>query len=159
MKTPNIAIFPGTFDPITLGHIAILEKAQNLFDKIIVAVATGHHKNPLCAHEKRIELCRNALKKFLNIEVLGFSGLLIEFAKLHEVNWLIRGVRNAADFTFEAQLAGMNRIMNSNLETMFILAADKYQHVSSSMVREIIRLEGDVTQFVPQNILELLQKS
>ena len=153
----NIAIYAGTFDPITYGHTDLIERASRIFDKVIVAVADSSRKKPLFSLAERTSLAKEALANFKNVEILGFDSLLIDFAKQHEANVIIRGLRAVADFDYEFQLATMNRFMNQEIETLFLMPAEKYMYVSSSMVREIAMLHGDVTGFVPACVNEALK--
>lgn len=153
----NIAVYAGTFDPITFGHIDLLERAARIFDKVIVAVAVNKNKRPLFDLEERVALAQAALKNLKNIEVEGFDSLLLDFAKQHNANIILRGLRAVADFDYEFQLASMNRYMNQEIETMFMMPAEKYMYISSSLVREIATLGGDVSGFVPAVVADALR--
>ena len=154
----NIAVYAGTFDPITFGHIDLVERAARIFDQVIIAVAASPSKKPLFSLQERAELAEVALKNHKNIKVSGFSGLLLEFAKQHQANVILRGLRAVADFDYEFQLAGMNRAMNPDIESMFLMPAEKYTYISSSFVREISSLGGDVSSFVPPVVVDALNK-
>jgi len=153
----NIAVYAGTFDPITYGHIDLLERAAPIFDKIIVAVAINKNKKPLFSLEERVDLIVSSLHNLKNIEVQGFDSLLLDFAKRHDANVILRGIRAVADFDYEFQLASMNRHMNPRIETMFMMPAEKYMYISSSLVREISTLGGDVSGFVPNIVADALR--
>ena len=157
MKT-NIAIYPGTFDPITNGHVDLITRASHLFDKVIVAIAQNDKKSPLFNISERIKLAQTALAKCANVEVKGFNTLLIHFAKEHQANIILRGLRAVSDFDFEFQLAGMNRSIDNGIETIFLTPAEHYTYISSSLVREIASLGGEVDAFVPANVAKALQK-
>jgi len=153
----NIAVYAGTFDPITFGHVDLLERATRIFDKVIVAVAVNKNKKPLFTLEERVTLAKTALANLKNIEVQGFDSLLLDFAKQHQANIILRGLRAVADFDYEFQLASMNRYMNQEIETMFMMPAEKYMYISSSLVREISALGGDISGFVPHVVVEALR--
>jgi pantetheine-phosphate adenylyltransferase len=146
MKT---VIFPGTFDPITKGHVDLVERASSLFDKVVLAIASSEKKQPLFTLEQRIELCDQTFSHLGNIEACGFKGLLVEFASSKNSQTVLRGVRTIADFEYEAQLANMNRAMSPGFETVFLNARPELGHISSSLVREIAALGGEVKDFVP----------
>ena len=156
----NKAIYPGTFDPITNGHIDIIERAANLFDHVLVAVAQSTSKHPFFDLEQRVDLAQQALKNFEHvdrIQVIGFSGLLIDCAATHQANIIIRGLRAVSDFEYEFQLAGMNRKLNSQIESIFLTPSEHYTYLSSTLVREIAAFHGDVSAFVPACVLEALK--
>jgi pantetheine-phosphate adenylyltransferase len=153
----NLAIYAGTFDPITFGHIDIVERAGKLFDQVIVAVAANTGKNPLFSLEERVELSRDVLKHLPNVDVQGFSTLTLDFAKKVGANIFIRGLRAVADFDYEFQLANMNRTLNPNIETLFLMPAEKYMFISSSLIREIAALGGDIKPFVPSRVVSAIE--
>ncbi len=153
MKT---VIYPGTFDPITNGHIDLVERAAKLFDKVVLAIAFSEKKQPLFALEQRIELCQQALSHLSNIEVCGFNNLLVDFAKSKNSNAVLRGLRAVSDFEYEFQLANMNRAMCPEFETVFLTPAENLSFISSSLVREIAALGGDVKSFVPTGVCTAL---
>src|SRR5262245_31373261 len=128
----NIVIYPGTFDPLTLGHMDLIARATRLFDKVIVAVAHNTRKTPALSLDERVDLTKKVLKSFSTVEVYGFKGLLIEFAKQQQANVILRGVRAVSDFEFEFQLAGMNRKMFPEIETVFMAPADDFAYLSST---------------------------
>lgn len=152
----KIAIYPGTFDPITLGHMDIIQRATELFDKIIIAVAQNTGKVPYFEHEQRIELARQVLAPLANVEVHGYHTLLVDFAKQHAVNILLRGLRVVSDFEYELQLANANRRLSPTIETVFLTPSEQYAFTSSSLVREIARYNGDVSQFVDPIVAKAL---
>jgi pantetheine-phosphate adenylyltransferase len=151
-----IAIYPGTFDPITRGHIDLVERASKLFDKVIVAVAINPGKQPVFSLEERVGLVKETLKDINNVEACGFEGLLIDIAKQKNASVIVRGLRAVSDFEHEFQLAGMNRKMDANIETLFLTPAEQFTYISSSLVREIARLGGDVTEFVAPEVAQAL---
>ncbi|MEX2089740.1 MAG: pantetheine-phosphate adenylyltransferase [Bacteroidota bacterium] len=152
----KIAIYPGTFDPITNGHLDILERAVKLFDRVIITVAKNPSKKPLFDQEERYNLIRAAVKRYSNVEVDTFDGLLVEYAKKKHATALVRGLRAISDFEYELQMALMNRKLDSSLETVFLMPNEKYTYLNSSIVREIARLGGDVSGFVPDVALKAL---
>lgn len=153
----NKAIYPGTFDPITNGHIDIIERAASLFDQVIVAVAQNAAKNPVFELETRVELAQQALNHLKHVQVIGFSGLLIDFAVAHHANIIIRGLRAVSDFEYEFQLAGMNRKLNPQIESIFLTPSEHYTYLSSTLVREIAAFNGDVSPFAPSCVVEALR--
>lgn len=154
---PKIVLYPGTFDPITNGHLDLVERAARLFDKVIVAVAKSSGKNPLFNVDERVELVEKVVEHLDNVEVCGFSGLLVDFAKHKQANVLLRGLRAVSDFEYEFQLANMNRRLAPNLESLFLTPAEQFSFISSTLVREIAALNGDVSEFVPEEVLQALQ--
>ena len=155
---PLIAIYPGTFDPITRGHSDLVERALHLFDKVIVAVAENTTKEPVFSLKERMEMAKVALESYQGVEVLPIPGLLVEFAKQHHAKAILRGLRAVSDFEYEFQLAGMNRKLAPEIETLFLTPAEKYAYISSSLVREIAALGGDVSPFVHKNVMAELVK-
>lgn len=147
MSKNRIAVYPGTFDPITLGHEDIVRRAGNLFDEVIVAVAGSTSKSTLFSMEERVALAKGVFKTG-NVRVMGFNSLLMQFVQEQGAQIVIRGLRAASDFEYEFQLAGMNRKLYPKLETLFLTPAEQYMFVSSSLVREVAKLGGDVHQFV-----------
>lgn len=151
------AIYPGTFDPITNGHIDLVHRASKLFDRVIVAIAINPSKAPTFRLDERVALAQKTLSEFNNVEVCGFKGLLIDVATDKGANVILRGLRAVSDFEHEFQLAGMNRKMNPDIETLFLTPAEQYTYISSSLVREIASLGGDVAEFVAPCVAEALQ--
>ncbi len=160
MKSPNplIAVYPGTFDPMTLGHEDLMVRASRLFDRLIVAVAAGHHKlQTMFTIDERIEIARELAQPHSNVEVIPFRGLLRDFVVGHDGKVVIRGLRAVSDFEYEFQMAGMNRQLMPDVETLFLTPSDQYQFISGTFVREIATLGGDVSKFVAPSVLERLQ--
>ncbi len=151
------AIYPGTFDPITNGHIDVARRAAKMFDKIILAIAHSPDKQPFFQLDKREALAREVMQDTSNVEVRSFSGLLVDCAVEWHAQVIVRGLRAVSDFEFEVQLAGLNRQMRPEVETVFISAAQEYAFLSSSMVREISSLKGDVSGFVHPIVLAALK--
>jgi len=151
------AIYPGTFDPITNGHIDLVARASRLFDRIIVAVAINPSKSPIFSIDQRVDLAEQGLLGINNIEVCGFNGLLVDVAHQYGASVIIRGLRAVSDFEHEFQLASMNRKMAADVETVFLTPAEQYSYISSSLVREIALLGGDVSAFVPANVAAALK--
>jgi pantetheine-phosphate adenylyltransferase len=150
-------VYPGTFDPITDGHTDLIERAARLFDRVVVAVAADTHKAPTFSIEDRVAMVREVVGAVPGVEVVAFSGLLVTFARHLDVGVIMRGLRAVSDFEFEFQLAGMNRRMAPDLETLFLTPAEQYAYISSSLVREIARLKGDVSTFVAPNVQAALR--
>lgn len=146
------AIYPGTFDPMTNGHINIIQRASQLFDGVVVAVANSAGKNPLFSLEERVNIATQALSAVNNVEVVAFEGLLVDLAKQHEATIVVRGVRSIADFEYEAQMAGMNQQMMPELETVFLTPHTQWMNLSSTLVRDIARHGGQVSDYVPAAI-------
>lgn len=142
------AVYPGTFDPITRGHEDIVRRASRLFDEVIVAIAESSNKMPFFSLQERVEMARAVLADVPGVRVEGFTGLLINFAAANRAHTVLRGLRAVSDFEYEFQLAGMNRNLKPDIETIFMTPSDQYMFISSSMVREIARLGGDVSPFV-----------
>ena len=149
-------IYPGTFDPITNGHIDLVERAARLFDHVIVAIAHSPKKSPLFTLEERVELCTEALTHLDNLEVCGFSNLLTDFARSRGARCVLRGLRAVADFEYEFQLANMNRAIYPEFESVFLTPSEHHSYISSSLVREIASLQGDISPFVPVHVSEAL---
>ncbi len=150
------AIYPGSFDPVTNGHLDIIERARKLFDEVIVAVAHNDAKAPLFTLEERLDLLRSTMGKIDNVRVDHFSGLLVEFARTNDAIAVIRGLRAISDFEFEFQMALMNRKLEAQVETIFLMPKEEYTYLSSRIVKEIARLGGDVSKFVPPPVAKAL---
>ncbi len=142
------AIYPGTFDPITNGHQDLVRRASSIFDRVIVAIAANPNKAPLFPLATRVELARRVLHELPNVQVLGYSGLTVDFARTHDVNVIVRGLRAVSDFEFEFQLANMTRHIDREVETVFMTPQEQFTFISSTLVREIALLGGDVRKFV-----------
>ncbi len=150
------AIYPGTFDPITNGHVDLISRAARIFDRVVVGVAVNVDKQPLFDVDERVRLIERVVVDRSNVEVLGFESLLVDCARDIGADVVLRGLRAVSDFEYEFQLASMNRRLSPDFETMFLTPAEQYAFISSSMVREIAKLGGDVSSFVPQLVLEAL---
>ena len=152
----RIVIYPGTFDPITNGHVDLAERAGRLFDRVIVAIAHSQKKTPLFTLGERVALSREALAHIGNVEVTGFSNLLTDFARSQNAHCVLRGLRAVADFEYEFQLANMNRALYPEFESVFLTPSEHLSYISSSLVREIASLNGDVSPFVPEPVAAAL---
>jgi pantetheine-phosphate adenylyltransferase len=150
-------IYPGTFDPITNGHLDVLGRAARLFDRVTIAVAHNPGKGPLFSPEQRLEMIRPHLAQFGNVEVTHFSGLLVEFAIAQQATAIIRGLRALSDFEFEFNMALMNRHLQPAIETLFVMPKEDYSYTSSNLVKQVARYGGDVSAFVPENVAEALR--
>lgn len=153
-----VAVYPGTFDPFTRGHEDLVRRASELFDHVIVAVARSNSKNPIFALEERVDIAREAVAGFPNVEVVGFDSLLMNFLKEHDARVILRGLRAVSDFEYEFQMAGMNRKLYPDVETVFLTPGEEFMFISATMVREIARLGGDVSKFVQPKVLVRLQE-
>lgn len=151
-----VAVYPGTFDPVTNGHSDLVQRASKLFDGVIVAIAENPSKTPLFSTQKRVEMVKAALTGIENVEVCGFSELLVDFVEKRNANVILRGLRAVSDFEFEMQLASMNRRLNSNIETVFLTPAEENSFISASLVKEIALHGGDVSQFVHSTVVSEL---
>jgi len=154
----HVVIYPGTFDPITLGHEDLVRRAARLFHRVVVGVADSRGKRPVFTVEERVEMARAVLAVYPNVEVVGFSGLLMTFIRDQNARVILRGLRAVSDFEFEFQMAGMNRIMHPDVETLFLTPSEQYMFISASMVREIGSLGGDVSHFVQPLIAQRLRE-
>ncbi len=154
----KIAIYPGTFDPITNGHIDILERAIKLFDTVIITIARNSSKNPLFSERERLQLIKKVTKGYPQVEVDSFDGLLVEYARQKNATALVRGLRAISDFEYEFQMALMNRKLNQRLETVFLMPNEKFTYLNSNIIRELSRLGGDVSDFVPPVVRKALQE-
>ncbi len=153
----RIAVYPGTFDPITNGHIGLIKRASHLFDQLIVAVAMSSRKTPCFELNDRLAMSTHVLADLKNVTVKTLDGLLVDFAKANKASIILRGLRVVSDFDYEFQLAGMNRRMAPSIETVFLPATEDTAYISASIIKEIISLGGDVSSFVPPVVLEYLQ--
>ena len=156
MRT-HCVIYPGTFDPITNGHVGLAERAARLFDRVVVAIAHNKKKTPLFTLEERVALCEVALEHLDNVEVVGFSNLLTDFARSQNARCVLRGLRAVADFEYEFQLANMNRAIYPEFESIFLTPSEHLSYISSTLVREIAALNGDISPFVPNQVAAALK--
>ncbi|MBT8077547.1 MAG: pantetheine-phosphate adenylyltransferase [Gammaproteobacteria bacterium] len=152
------AMYPGTFDPITLGHEDLVRRACRLFDKVVVAIAANPGKEPMFTLEERVTLAEDALREFDNVEVTGYEGLTVDFARKNGLQVIVRGLRAISDFEYEFQLANMNRHLTDEVETAFLTPTEKYTYISSSLVREIASMGGDISEFVSPDVNTALMK-
>lgn len=152
------AMYPGTFDPITLGHEDLVRRASRLFDKVVVAIAANPAKEPMFTLEERVELVSSSLADIDNVEVSGYEGLTVDFARDNGLGVILRGLRAVSDFEYEFQLANMNRHLDKNVETAFLTPTETYNFISSSLVREICALGGDISEFVSPIVFEALTR-
>jgi pantetheine-phosphate adenylyltransferase len=152
------AVYPGTFDPMTLGHQDLMARSSRLFERLILAVAVGHHKHTMFSIDERLDIARELAAPFPNVEVIAFSGLLRDFVVAHGGKVVVRGLRALSDFEYEFQMAGMNRQLMPDVETLFLTPSDQYQFISGTFVREIATLGGDVSKFVAPLVLEKLKQ-
>jgi pantetheine-phosphate adenylyltransferase len=153
-----IAVYPGTFDPMTLGHEDLMRRASRLFDKLILAVAAGHHKRTMFTIAERLEIATEIALPYKNVEVVAFRGLLRDFVVANHGKVVVRGLRAVSDFEYEFQMAGMNRQLMPDVETLFLTPSDQFQFVSGTFVREIATLGGDVSKFVAPSVLQRLKE-
>jgi pantetheine-phosphate adenylyltransferase len=152
------AIYPGSFDPVTNGHLDVVERARKLFDEVIVAVAHNDEKQALFPLNERLDLLQDTVGKISNVRIAQFEGLLVEFARAEKAGAVIRGLRAVSDFEFEFQMALMNRKLNAAVETIFLMPKEEYTYLSSRIVKEIARLGGDVSAFVPSRVAQALSR-
>ena len=157
MKT--IAIYPGSFDPITNGHVDLIHRACKLFDKVIIAIAQNTNKDSFLSIDQRVKAVETAIEPLTNTRVLSFDSLLVDFAREHNAQIIIRGLRAVSDFDYEFQLSGMNKRLNPEIETLFMTPSEEFANISSSLVREILSLGGDISQFVPESVKTILLRS
>ena len=154
----KIAIYPGTFDPITNGHLDILERAMKLFDRVIITIARNSAKQPLFTEEERLAMMREAVRSYKQVEVDLFDGLLVDYAQRKQATAIVRGLRAISDFEYELQMALMNRRLDHHIVTVFLMPNEKYTYLNSSIVREIARHQGNVKDFVPPNVFRKLKE-
>ena len=153
----KLCIYPGTFDPFTNGHLDVLERAARLFDRVTVAVAVDSTKSALFTYAQRVALIGANLQNLPNVDVVSFEGLLVEFARGRQAHAIIRGLRALSDFEFEFNLALMNRHLEPNVETIFVMPAESFSYTSSTLVKQVAKLGGDIGKFVPPNVAEALK--
>ena len=158
MKKKRIAIYPGTFDPITNGHIDIIRRALNIFDKLVVSVALNPRKNPLFSIEQRVNFIRQGLEGIKHVEILPFDNLLTDFAQANNASVIIKGLRAVSDFEYELQMGLMNRNLDESIETLFMIPSQEYAFLSSSFVKEIAKHGGDIHKLVPKIVAEKLSE-
>ena len=158
----KVAIYPGTFDPVTFGHLDIVERATNIVDKLIISVAENIHKKPFFSVNERVEMLKDSLKPIKNnnclIEVVGFDNLLVDHAKKFNAKVIIRGLRAVADFEYEFQMAGLNAKLEPNIETIFLMASENLQLTSARFVKEVAFYNGKINNFVPKNVINMFKK-
>ncbi len=152
------AVYPGSFDPITNGHLDIIKRASRVYDKVVVGVLSNKSKMPLFTAEERVDMIKRVTKELDNVEVDTFEGLLVDFAKSKNATVIVKGLRTVADFEYEFQMALLNKALNPEYETMFMMTDTKYSYISSSMVKELAGFHGDLTGFVPCDIIETIKK-
>ena len=154
----GIAVYPGTFDPLTRGHEDLVRRAARLFERVVVGIAESRGKRPIFTLAERVDIAREVLAPLPNVTVHGFDCLLMEFVNQHNARVILRGLRAVSDFEYEFQMAGMNRNLYPDVETLFLTPGEQYMFVSATMVREIASLGGDVSKFVPPHVLECLRR-
>jgi len=150
------AIYPGSFDPITNGHIDVIKRASRIFDQVIIAVSQNINKKSFLSEKEKIEAINLSLEGLKNVEIIAFDSLLVDFAKSINAQIILRGLRAVSDFEYEFQLAGMNKHLDKNIETFFLTPSEEFSNISSSLVREILMLGGDISSFVPQEVEKIL---
>lgn len=153
----KVALYPGTFDPITNGHVDLVQRSSKIFDRVIVGIAGGAHKNPLLTLEQRFELARESLEEFEDVDVVTFEGLLVDEFRRSKVSVVIRGLRAISDFEYELMIALMNRKLDPDFETVFLMPSEQYIYLHSSLVKEIYRLGGDIGCLVPDVVVRRLK--
>lgn len=154
----KIAIYPGSFDPVTFGHLDIIKRIAKVFDKVIIGILINKNKTPLFSVEEKMDMLKEVTRDLSNIEIIAFEGLLIEFAKQQKANVIVRGLRGVSDFEYELQMAQGNQQYDEEVETMFLATSAKYSYISSSMVKEIAHFGGDVEGFVPDYVKEKVKE-
>jgi pantetheine-phosphate adenylyltransferase len=152
------AIYPGSFDPVTLGHLDIIKRSAGLTEHLIVAVLNNSSKTPLFSVDERVNMLKDATRDLTNVEIISFSGLLVDFARQHDCNVIIRGLRAVTDFEYELAMSQTNRVVNPNIDTIFLNTSLKYAYLSSSTVKEVAKYGGDISKFVPENVIEPIYK-
>jgi pantetheine-phosphate adenylyltransferase len=154
----SIAVCPGSFDPVTKGHLDIIQRGAKVFDKVIVAVLVNRNKNPLFSLVERVELLKEVTKHMPNVEVDHFEGLLVDYMRFKKANAIIKGLRAVSDFEYEMQMASINRLMDENIETFFMMTNNQYSFLSSSIVKEVAKYQGDVSSLVPELVEAALKQ-
>ena len=152
------AMYPGTFDPLTLGHEEIIDRAANLFDHLLVSVANDSLKSTMFELDDRLKLVEIISSRYPNVTVSSYDGLTIDFAKSNNINVILRGVRNSSDFNYESQISQMNNAMDKSLESLFFIASDSYKSITSSLVRQVISLNGDYSNFISNDVARYIKK-
>ena len=152
----KIAIYPGSFDPITNGHVDLIKRASKIFDEVIIAITQNANKSSFLSIDQRVGAVESSIKSLSNTRVLSFNSLLVDFARDHNAQIIIRGLRAVSDFEYEFQLSGMNKRLNSEIETLFMTPSEEFANISSSLVREILSLGGDISPFVPTQVKTIL---
>ena len=152
------AMYPGTFDPLTLGHEEIIDRAANLFDHLLVSVANDSLKSTMFELDDRLKLVEIISSRYANVTVSAYDGLTIDFAKSNNINVILRGVRNSSDFNYESQISQMNNTMDKSLESLFFIASDSYKSITSSLVRQVISLNGDYSNFISNDVARYIKK-
>ena len=153
-----IAIYPGTFDPATLGHVDLIRRAAKLFDEVIIGVAENLDKSPLFSHKERVQILQDVVTDLKNVRVIGFNNLLIDCAREQKADTILRGLRAVSDFEYEFQLAAMNRHLDPGIETTFLTPSESYAFLSSTLIKEVASLGGDVSEFVPAQVVKALKR-
>ncbi|WP_018921365.1 pantetheine-phosphate adenylyltransferase [Salsuginibacillus kocurii] len=154
----TVAVYPGSFDPVTNGHLDIIERSAKVFDHVVVAVLHNRNKTPLFSVEERVQMLKEATKDMANIEIDAFHGLLIDYIRSREAGVIVRGLRAVSDFEYEMQAASINRKLDTNVETFFMMTNNQYSYLSSSIVKEVAKYNADVTDLVPQSVKAALQR-
>ncbi|MBQ9815598.1 MAG: pantetheine-phosphate adenylyltransferase [Lachnospiraceae bacterium] len=152
------AVYPGTFDPVTFGHIDVIRRSANIVDELVIGVLVNNQKTPLFTPEERVEMLKSVTKDIPNVTIVAFNGLLIDFAKSQNANFVIRGLRAVTDFEYELQMAQTNRIIDPDVDTIFLTTSLEYAYLSSSTVREVASFRGDISKFVPEHIARLVEQ-
>lgn len=155
----RICLFPGTFDPITLGHTDVIDRALDLFDELVVGIGTNSSKTPMFSLEQRIQFIRDIYRDVPKVKVMTYEGLTVNFCKQINARFILRGIRGYADFEYEKAIADVNRTMDSNVETIFLSCTPKYSTIASTLVRDVLRYGGDATQLLPEQVLQSIKKS
>ena len=154
----RIAVYPGSFDPVTNGHLDIIERSSRVFDKVVVGVLNNSGKNPLFSAKDRVDMLKSVTKHMKNVEIDSFSGLLVDFVKMKNASVIVKGLRTVGDFEYEFQMALLNKALNQDIETMFMMTNSKYSYISSSMVKELAGFNGDLTGLVPAQIINKIKQ-